>query len=177
MFCSRSMPRIAAGLLLVTLACEGRSPAAPGRQLAANTDVADAHRSNGDVKGHVVQCAPHAAVTGRGVFGPSGGELIVGDSRLLIPGGALRDTVTITGTALGDGTSTVDFEPHGLQFRKPAQLVLSGEGCTMPQEGDASIVYLGPAGEVLETIPAIYLPRWKLVGAPIQHFSGYAILF
>ena len=89
----------------------------------------------------------------------------------------MRDTVTITATIQGDATSTVQFQPEGLRFRKPAGLALSAEGCLVPDEGAPSIVYLGAEGQVLETIEAIYYPRFKTVAAPIEHFSGYAIAF
>jgi hypothetical protein len=124
-----------------------------------------------------VACKASRVVVEAGVFGPAGGTLIFGDSRLIIPGGALHDTVTITATRLNDGTSTVQFHPEGLHFYKPAGLVLDGANCMLPDDGAPSIVYLGDHGEVLETIPARYDPHWKSVAAPIVHFSGYAIAF
>lgn len=124
-----------------------------------------------------VRCAPHAPIVGHGTFGPAGGTLVIGESRLVIPGGALLERVTITGTALGDSSSTISFQPEGLRFRKPAGLVISSAGCNIPSDASPSVVYLGPTGEVLETISAYYDPRWRRVAAPIQHFSGYAIAF
>lgn len=124
-----------------------------------------------------VSCSGRTVVTTSGTFGPAGGILTFGNSSLVIPAGALRDTVTITATQADDSTSTVRFEPHGLQFSKAAGLVLDGAGCTFPSEGTASVVYVDDAGQVLETIAAYYDPRWKAVAAPIRHFSGYAIAF
>jgi hypothetical protein len=112
-----------------------------------------------------------------GVFGPAGGTLVFGNSRLVIPGGALHDTVTISATIPADSSSTVEFQPHGLQFSKPAGLILSGADCSLPEGVVPSVVYLGSAGEVLEVIDAIYDPHWKTAAAPIGHFSGYAIAF
>ena len=103
--------------------------------------------------------------------------LAVGKSRLIVPAGALDDTVTITATRLGDGTSTIRFEPEGLRFRKRVRLVLSGANCALPREGTASIVYLGPDGSILETLPGDFNPDRKTVAAAIEHFSGYAIAF
>jgi hypothetical protein len=124
-----------------------------------------------------VVCAIRKPLASGGVFGPSGGTLVLGNSRLIIPGGALRDTVTITATTAGDSTSTVNFQPEGLQFRKPVGLILDSTGCTIEDGASPSVVYLAPDGTVLETIPAIYDPHWKAVAAPIEHFSGYAIAF
>ena len=101
----------------------------------------------------------------------------MGNSSLIIPGGALRDTVTISATQLDDGTSTLRFEPHGLRFYKPAGLVLDGTGCDFPTGAEADVVYVDDAGTILETILAVYDPHWKAVAAPIVHFSGYAIAF
>ncbi|HEX5972814.1 MAG TPA: hypothetical protein VFY85_12865 [Gemmatimonadaceae bacterium] len=124
-----------------------------------------------------VSCGARRMIQASGTFGPAGGILTFGNSSLVIPGGALRDTVTISATQLDDGSSTVRFEPHGLHFYKPAGLVLDGTGCALPADEAPSIVYLGDAGEVLETIPAYYDPHWRTVAAPIEHFSGYAIAF
>jgi hypothetical protein len=174
----RSLPRVAA-LLALAIACDGGGFAAP--QAAGPARVPSipvlSRGTGGSVSSRPVTCDPHAPVTSRGVFGPSGGVLVVGGSRLVIPRGALGYPVTITGTALGDSSSTVQFEPHGLRFQAPVQLALSAQGCHLPSGGRPSIVYLGAAGEVLETIHATYLPHQNLVTAPIRHFSGYAILF
>lgn len=124
-----------------------------------------------------VSCDRRSLVVGSGVFGPSGGTLIVGESRLVIPGGALRDTVTISGSTGGDATSTIRFSPEGLRFRKPAGLTLSGSGCRLPERAEFSVVYLDDEGRILETIAGEYFPRYKVVAAPIEHFSGYAIAF
>ncbi|MEO7457080.1 MAG: hypothetical protein ABIY52_12530 [Gemmatimonadaceae bacterium] len=122
-------------------------------------------------------CAPHGAIQGSGVFGPAGGVLTFGNSRLIIPGGALRDTVTIS-AAMPEGTSTsVEFAPHGLQFAKSAGLVISTTSCELADPLAPAVVYLSPEGLVLEYIPAIYDPHWKTIAAPIDHFSGYAIAF
>lgn len=123
------------------------------------------------------RCEPQAPIVARGDFGPQGGLLKIGQSYLLIPGGALTRRVTITGSTVGDGSSTINFQPEGLHFRKPAGLVISSVGCSIPPGATPSVVYLGPAGDVLETISADYDRRWRRVVAPIQHFSGYAIAF
>jgi hypothetical protein len=178
---------LVAAILVATSSCRSGElsapPAAPSLT-SATSKGRDRQRpvrnDDGTSGGHVPQpvaCkATHVAVQS-GVFGPAGGTLLFGESRLIIPGGALRDTVTITATPLDDGTSTVQFQPEGLRFYKPAGLVLSAEDCALPDEGAPSIVYLGAAGDVLETIPARYDPHWKAVAAPIVHFSGYAIAF
>jgi hypothetical protein len=150
---------------------------APGRGGAAssggNANAGNTARSSAAP----VSCAGRRVIQSSGRFGPAGGILVFGNSSLIIPGGALHDTVTIAATQLDDGTSTVRFAPHGLRFYKPAGLVLDGTGCDLPTRGVASVVYVDDQGTVLETIDARYDPHWKAVAAPIEHFSGYAIAF
>ena len=122
-------------------------------------------------------CTTRKAVHDSGSFGPAGGTLVFGDSKLIIPSGALTTTVFITAHTFGDSTSRVEFSPTGLQFLKAAGLVLGAAGCDIDESTVPNIVYLSPTGQVLETIQAVYDPRWKTVAAPIVHFSGYAIAF
>ena len=122
-------------------------------------------------------CSPHGAISASGVFGPAGGTLTFGGSRLIIPGGALRDTVTISATIPEGSSSSVEFAPHGLQFLKSAGLVLSTVSCELANPLAPAVVYLAPDGTVLEYIEAVYDPRWRTIAAPIDHFSGYAIAF
>jgi hypothetical protein len=187
---ARPIALLAAGLLLAT-ACQSAdlsSPSVPTSSAAASGTPGGGHglaaSPNGNANAHAFDahpspavCTPHDVVEVSGVFGPSGGTLVIGDDRLIIPGGALHDTVTITASRTGDSTSTVEFQPHGLHFYKPAGLVLDSDGCTIPPDGVPSVVYLGPTGEVLESIAAVYSPLWHTVAAPIEHFSGYAIAF
>jgi hypothetical protein len=175
------------GALATVLACRGSEPTtAPLASTIVTTsrraDVgqSDEQEAPGNAYGRParpVVCTDRKAVVESGVFGPSGGTLIFGDSRLIIPGGALRGEVTITATAIGGSSSEVDFQPHGLRFLKPVGLALGSAGCALPEDGMPNIVYLSDNGTVLETIPARYFPQWKAVAAPIEHFSGYAIAF
>lgn len=122
-------------------------------------------------------CATHVTVSGSGVFGPAGGTLVFGTSRLIIPGGALTDTVTITATSLGGEWNRVELQPHGLQFAKSAGLLLDTSGCAIDAQHAPDVVYLDEFGAVIEVIWAIFDPRWQTIAAPINHFSGYAIAF
>jgi hypothetical protein len=168
-------------ILAGAIACAGHELAAPrtvssADNLALRDQTGADHAASGR-EPNPVQCAPRNSVVASGVFGPSGGTLSFGNSRLVIPGGALHTTVTITAVTPGDGTSSVHFEPEGLHFFKPAVLSLDSDGCALPPAGTPTIVYLDSEGNVLETIAAVRDPRTKTVGAPIVHFSSYAIAF
>ena len=168
----RSLLLVAA---LAVLACDGAQLARPAQMTPGGVS-----RSQSDNQGPTPKpliCAGRRIVVASGQFGPAGGTLLFGNSRLVIPGGALHNTVTITASAPDPNSSQVIFRPEGLHFFKAAGLVLDATGCQTPQDAAPSVVYLSPSGTVLETIPADYDSHWKLVAAPITHFSGYAIAF
>ena len=161
----------------IVTACSGESsqqnaPTSPHPTSASR----DAIAPKGKGVSSATLCATHINSVNSGVFGPSGGTLTFGTSRLIIPGGALRDTVTITATIPNGDVSRVEFQPHGLQFAKAAGLQLDTDGCAIDEQAP-NVVYLSETGEVLETIDAVYDPRWHTIAATIWHFSGYAIAF
>ena len=183
---------LVASAFLLAAACQGGDVTAPaaapapaasplvapsGAALLALTEAEGAHPHAPATSARLVACSAHVPVAGSNVVGPRGGTIWIGGSRLIVPAGALRDTVTITGTARGDGTSTIDFKPKGLHFLKPALLAFEGAECTFPGGAVPYVAYMGEGNTVLEHIAAVYVPRWKIVAAPIEHFCGYAIAF
>jgi hypothetical protein len=126
---------------------------------------------------HSVACAPSDPIVATTRLGARGGTLVVGESRLIVPAGALSDTVTITATRLGNGTSTIQLEPKGLRLQKSASLVLSGANCALPHEGSASVLNVESDGSIIDTRPADYVPSLGIVTTAIARFSGYAIAF
>jgi hypothetical protein len=71
----------------------------------------------------------------------------------------------------------VRFEPHGLQFQRPAELKLSYKGCVRPTATDLLVAYLGQGNQVLELPPSRDLRVDDEVDADIDHFSRYAIAY
>ncbi len=119
-------------------------------------------------------CTPRDPQYGTATVGPSGGELDIGPHRLVVPPGALQQTVEISGTVVEDAaTPTIDLEPHGLQFKKPAGLILDASNCTDVPD----VVYINEIGVVSDPIAAVYSNWWHTIAAPIDHFSGYAVAF
>jgi hypothetical protein len=165
----------------LALACSKESATPTGlspvdKVLASRSDEG-LIRGNGQAgaMASAMACATHVNVANSGVFGPAGGTLTFGTSRLIIPPGALRDTVTISATVPDGDASRVEFQPHGLEFFKAAGLQLDVTGCAVSDVPD--VVYLSETGEIVERIPAVYDPRWHTIAASIWHFSGYAIAF
>jgi len=174
-------------------ACAGSDPTAPGSDRApavapsrdavgGTVDTNDGNRIPGiqvgatsaftsGATGTLLGCAPRGPQYGSAIIGPQGGELDVGPHRVIIPAGALLAPTQIWGTVPSDTTVTIRLEPHGLQFRKPAGLILDASACS--QIPDA--IYVDEAGNVTEHIQAVYSAWWHTVAAPIDHFSNYAI--
>lgn len=171
-------------LALTTLAmavgCAGSDATAPSR-FGSAARASDKGASQPGVVGspHIIAngqgglqgCTPRDPQVGSAFVGPSGGELVVGSNRLIIPAGALTDTVTISGTSPADGV--IYFEPHGLQFKKSAGLILDTSSCTDVPD----VVYINEIGVLSDPILAIYSTWWHTIAAPIDHFSGYAVAF
>lgn len=183
MFERKLVPSLLAATLVcgALLGCGGdpvslSPPAPPGTAASLSGGVATAN-GNSVLSFHATNCETERTANASGVFGPQGGTLIFGTSRLIIPGGALRETVTITATIPDGDNKRVEFQPHGLQFAKPAGLLLDTSGCSMDGQLAPNVWYLSETGVVLETIPASYDPHWHTIAAAIWHFSGYAIAF
>lgn len=127
------------------------------------------------VQGTLVACARRAEQSASAVIGPEGGVLRVGGDALVVPPGALDAPTLISATIPAGDVSAIRFEPHGLQFRVPAGLVLNAAGCSIPAATVPFVVYMSDEGAMLEHLDAVYDSQGRRVAAPIQHFSQYAI--
>jgi hypothetical protein len=120
-----------------------------------------------------LNCSPKNSSFGSALIGPSGGTLFIGPNRLIIPAGALREKVQISGTVPAGRPFEIDLEPHGLHFQKAAGLILDASSCIDVQD----IVYLIDEVTASPPILATYSNLWHTIACPIWHFSGYAIAF
>src|SRR3954470_8891925 len=120
-----------------------------------------------------LNCTPREYARGSAVIGPRGGTLYIGTHRLIVPAGALRRRVLISGTVPAGKPFEINLQPHGLQFHKAAGLILDASSCVdIPP-----IVYLIDQVDVSPPIRAVYSNWWHTFASPIWHFSGYAIAF
>jgi hypothetical protein len=118
-------------------------------------------------------CVPKEPSYGSATIGPSGGTLIIGPHMLIVPPGALTEDVTISGSVPDDKPFEINLEPHGLQFKKAAGLVLDPTDCVKIPD----IVYLIDEFTQSPPILASYSSWWHTIACPIWHFSGYAVAF
>lgn len=132
--------------------------------------------SSGTSQAALVWCQSHPQVVVSGDIGAAGGTIVVGNARLIIPAGAITQTVHFTATQPAGANSVVTFEPSGLEFRKPAGLQFDVASCNVGTF-TPDVVYLNDEGVIVERIEATYSSYWRQVAAPINHFSSYALAF
>lgn len=136
----------------------------------------------GDIKGLLFADCPNSAkFDEQEDIGPSGGTLQMGPHTLVIPAGALSQTVTIraktsnSGPGKGNG---IDFKPNGLRFNRPVVLTISTANCKgLGLLNLPLIVYTDDLLNILELEPSIPNPFKKNVTGLITHFSRYAVAY
>lgn len=181
--------RFAVLLSLAALtACGGVESTAPVRQIAqpASRNSApsgdDLHNgrmipgalgqagTSSAATGNRLACNVPSTLTNSAVIGAKGGEIDFGPHRLIIPPGALTHDTLISGTIPAGTSITIELQPHGLQFLKPAGLQFDVTSCGAIPDA----IYLdgldGP-----EHIKAVFSEWWHTIAAPLDHFSGYAL--
>ena len=163
------LPLALAATLAGAWAC-GHDATAPATTLGEVTAPAANHRFG---QAAYVKCDHHPAALGGAWVGPRGGRITAGDVTLVVPAGALVRPVFISARVPEGSTRYVEFQPHGLEFRRPAGLYLGSEGCQIPRDPD--VLYVNRYGRVLERIDARYIPYLQIFAAPIDHFSGYVL--
>jgi len=123
----------------------------------------------------LLTCANQDQLSAKKYIGSLGGKITVGSHELVIPAGALSQTVLITATQQSGTIALVDFQPHGLRFAKPATLRMSYSSCSTGSSSVQSVVYLNDENAIVETPPSVDDAKTDAVQALIGHFSGYAI--
>ena len=123
---------------------------------------------------HLLGCSPQPYVSRTQVVGKSGGTIVVGTHKLVIPAGALTKNYTIRGEQVTHRVNSVRFSPEGLKFSKPAKLTLSYSNCS-PLLLLKRVVYTDELLRILELIPSLDNLRTKTVTGDIRHFSRYAV--
>lgn len=115
------------------------------------------------------------AVTAQTV-GPEGGVVRVGKHTLVIPRGALSQNIRIQAEQLRGPTNSVRFSPEGLKFQRQAVLTLNYQNCQNVDLPKA-VVYTTDGLEVLEILRSLDILRLRIISAPIDHFSRYAVAY
>jgi hypothetical protein len=124
----------------------------------------------------LLTCTPLAYDSTTQVVGVWGGVISVGPHVLVIPFGALSAPTTITAVVRPDTVDAVHFEPQGLQFSRPAYLLMNYANCNLlglltPRQ----IAYTSDSLDVLEIEQSWDNPSTLIVTGQIRHFSEYAV--
>jgi hypothetical protein len=178
--------RIYTGVLLlaaslVVTSCGEQSPTAPVTPAAALAPADSAAellwllRPTLERTG-LLACSPLPEARGSATIGPAGGFLRVGPHTLVVPRGALSAPVEITAVAPSGRVNHVEFQPHGLEFDRPAALTMSYANCNLlgsllPKR----IAYVDDRFNVLEFLLSLDNFWTKRVTGRVDHFSDYVL--
>ncbi len=102
----------------------------------------DRDPTGSDVK--FIQCGTNDPVAQSATIGPGGGVLFVDGHSLVLPPGAVRESVSFTATILADQYLKVRIQANGnesWQFDAPAVLTLSFDQCDLPGSPDRLRIY------------------------------------
>jgi hypothetical protein len=169
-------------IAIVVAACSIDAPTAPQGHIApAAPAAADDQADNASVGGNhsnvrLFACATpdFGSVTKR--VGPAGGLIRIGPHILIIPRGALRESVDITASAPASAHVRVRFSPHGLKLHAPAILVLSYKHCKSLAPRRPKIAHVDDLQDsILELLPSKHIRVRDAVATSLRCFSGYAI--
>lgn len=169
-----------AAVVLVAAACSGMAtaPSDQTQQTVEAPQLGLLDGLTGTIKGILLQCSPLPASSNSVSVGPEGGVVTVGPHVLVIPPGALTQRTTIRGDVVSGNVNSVRFYPEGLKFRKSTLLTMSYRNCSglgmlLPKK----IVYTDEGLHLLQILLSLDLSGQKLVSAPVDHFSRYAIAY
>ena len=123
----------------------------------------------------LVSCNVRNTHTASAEIGPMGGILWIGPHRLVVPPYALRERVRISAVAPKGQYVQIQFEPEGLQFRKPTLLSMSYSECSLLSPLRLKIVYVNDRLEILEVLPTVTSILTRTANAPVDHFSRYML--
>lgn len=132
----------------------------------------------GDVTGSLLSCNVTTAYSAAQDIGPAGGTLRVGPHALVVPPGALAQTVHISAYAPAGSTVRVQFQPEGLHFAAPTALRMSYQSCGLVPSLLLQIVYVDDSNDsVLEVLPSLTDVLTRTVTGKVSHFSSYALAY
>ncbi|HET6777433.1 MAG TPA: hypothetical protein VFH26_00950 [Gemmatimonadales bacterium] len=125
----------------------------------------------------LLRCKPRPFEGDAAIIGPDGGRLQIGEHELVIPEGALSESLVIWADAPTSSLVDVEFYPEGLQFAKPAKLTLSYKDCQVPFAVNLRLAYVGWGLRILELPPSEDIKELSEVTGDIDHFSRYAVAY
>jgi hypothetical protein len=121
-------------------------------------------------------CSVDRSYTASKKIGPWGGTLRVGPHTLTVPAGALSADTWITATAPRGSYAQVQFQPHGLTFKRDVTLSISYEQCGLLNRSNPPvIVYADDKLNILEVLRSTIDTRNETITGKTDHFSSYIL--
>ena len=109
-------------------------------------------------------------------IGRWGGTIQVGPHTLFVPAGALSSDTRITATAPKGQLAQVEFQPHGLTFKRDVTLTISYAQCSLLATSDVPvIVYADDKLNILEVLESAIDRRQQTITGKTDHFSSYIL--
>jgi hypothetical protein len=170
-----------AAVMVTSCADDHALPTAPPPPIAPNPSLV------GDLVGGVVgvvgnildlgftECPTKKTYSGSEWIGSSGGTVKVGPHRLEIPRNALKKSVRISAVVPKGQYAQIELEPSGLEFSRPARLVMSYDGCRVQDMPNLRIVYVNDELEILSILPTRRNTRDETATTDLDHFSRYML--
>lgn len=176
-------------LVLLIGACAGDSAAPDPDPEPPAILTAQLPTEGADSLSTLVSCRTQPVPATSKYIGSKGGDLWIGPHHLIVPQGALKTTVRITGAVVDTNVVAVELQPAGLQLLTPALLTLDYAGCSLSgNESSLHLVYVVLVGSTPKV--ATHLLRDhdtdgdgkddgnnQEISGQIDHFSRYAVAF
>ena len=168
-----SVVLLAVVVLAVGMACTSEENLGPSTDQPSESLTSTLSATLGSL--HLLSCSAQPYLATSKVIGTQGGTIVVGTHELVIPAGALAQSVTIKAEQVSGSVNSVRFSPEGLQFAKPASLTLSYQNCSPLLGVLKRVAYTDERLRILELIPSLDNLFSKDVTGSIRHFSRYAV--
>ena len=152
----------------------------PSALITTADDDDDGDDGDGDDDGFLavaMRDADEEGVTTASI-GPLGGVVTHGDHYIVIPAGALSQTIEISFSVPESDTLMFDLGPHGTQFNVPISLVFEYDNADLigANESQFQIGYYNVTTGVWEPMPTTVDAVNDVVIGQTTHFSRYAII-
>jgi hypothetical protein len=121
-------------------------------------------------------CPTDASYTASKKIGPWGGTLRFGPHTLTVPAGALSADTWITATAPKGSYAEVQFQPHGLKFKRDVSVTISYAQCGLLNfRRPPVMVYTDDNRTILEILESTLNRRNETITGKTDHFSSYIL--
>jgi hypothetical protein len=130
-------------------------------------------KSEGEDRTTICQRDKNEIGSSTALIGPAGGVLMRAQHQLVIPAGALTNTVKITFSMVPSPYLECELKPYGLKFNKPVNLILSYNGVCDGNLDELAlkVAYYNPQTQLGALIPKAIDTKLNTVTVDIERFA------